>query len=66
MTPRGSPGPHYNAGEPQRIAGGDDLDKRLRWIGPDDRGLTLKVIGIQLPDHLLIIHLKPYGYRRRT
>jgi hypothetical protein len=51
-----------NAAEPERMdaAGGD----RLLWVAPDDRGVTLEVIGIDLPDYLLIIHVMPRTFRR--
>ncbi len=52
------------AGDPQRIPATGDLDERLLWIGPDDRGVVLEVIGIDLPDYLLIIHAMPRGFRR--
>ena len=53
------------AGEPQRFAATGDLDARLLWIGEDDRGIVLEIIGIELPDYLLIIHVMPYAYRRK-
>ena len=52
------------AGDPQRIPAEGDLDERLLWIGPDDRGVVLEVIGINLPDYLLIIHAMPHRFRR--
>ena len=53
-----------DAGEPTRIAPDDPaLDERLVWIGRDDRGVVLEVIGIEQPDQLLIIHVMPYSYR---
>jgi hypothetical protein len=54
------------AGEPEVIPAGGDLDARLLWIGEDDRGVELEVIGIDLPDYLLIIHVMPTAYRRRS
>lgn len=51
-------------GEPQRIPAEGDLDDRLLWVGPDDRGVVLEVIGIDLPDYLLIIHVMPNEFRR--
>jgi hypothetical protein len=54
-----------NAGDPQRIPADGDLDERLVWVGPDDRGVVLEVIGIELPDYLLVIHVMPYAYRRK-
>lgn len=53
-----------DAGEPTRIAPDDSaLDERLVCIGRDDRGVVLEVIGVEQPDHLLIIHVMPYSYR---
>lgn len=52
------------AGEPQRIRAEGDLDERLLWVGPDDRGIVLEVIAIDLSDYLLIIHVMPHGVRR--
>ncbi len=28
----------------------DDLDTRIEWIGPDDRGVELEIIAVELPD----------------
>ena len=52
------------AGEPRRIPATGALDERLLWIGEDDRGVLLEIIGIELPEYLLIIHVMPYAYRR--
>lgn len=54
-----------NAGEPERFPAEGDLDERLLWIGEDDRGVMLEIIGVELPDYLLIIHVMPYSYRRK-
>lgn len=37
---------------------------RLLWLGVDDRGLELEVIGIPIPRGVLIIHVMPRIYRR--
>jgi hypothetical protein len=34
-------------------------------VGRDSRGVELEVVAIQQPDHLLVIHVMPYSYRRR-
>jgi hypothetical protein len=39
--------------------GGDDGDDAIRWLGVDDRGIELEIIGIVLPDEYLIIHVMP-------
>lgn len=55
-----------NAGEPVRLPSEEGLDERIVWVGKDDRGVTLEVIAVEQPDYLLIIHVMPYAYRRRT
>jgi hypothetical protein len=42
------------AGEPMVFPADGELDDRLVWVGPDDRGVVLEVIG---GGHLLIIHV---------
>lgn len=53
-----------DAGEPRRLPAVGDLDARLVWIGRDERGVELEVIGVETVDYLLIIHVMPYSYRR--
>lgn len=55
-----------DAGEPDVIPGTGDLDDRLLFVGRDERGVQLEVIAIEQPDHLLVIHVMPYAYRRRS
>lgn len=52
------------AGEPERVPPDGDLDDRLLWVGPDDRGIVLEVIAVELPDYLLVIHAMPVALRR--
>ena len=52
------------AGEPEVVPAVEGLDARLVWVGPDDRGVVLEVIGVDLPDYLLIIHVMPVALRR--
>lgn len=40
--------------------------ERLLWVGPDDRGLELEIIASIEPDYLLVIHVMPNQFRRRT
>jgi hypothetical protein len=56
----------HAAGEPQVIPADGDLDERLLWIGEDDPGVELEVIGIDLSDYVLIIHVMPRAHRRRS
>lgn len=48
------------------VAATEDLQERLVWIGPDDRGVELEVVAIVEPDYLLVIHVMPHQFRRRT
>jgi hypothetical protein len=34
------------------------------WDRPDDRGVVLEVIAVDLPDYLLVIHAMPLAFRR--
>jgi hypothetical protein len=52
------------AGEPERVPADGDLDDRLLWVGPDDRGIVLEVLAVDLPDYLLVIHAMPVALRR--
>ena len=54
------------AGEPAVIPGAGDLDDQLLFIGKDDRGMELKVMAVEQPDRLLVIHVMPYAYRRNS
>jgi len=40
--------------------------EQLVWVGPDARGLDLEVVAIVEPDYLLVIHVMPHQFRRRT
>lgn len=55
-----------NHTEPTKVPGDDNLRERLLWIGPDDRGLDLEVIAIVEADYMLVIHVMPHRFRRRT
>lgn len=52
------------AGEPERVSADGDLDDRLVRVGPDDRGVMLEIIAVELPDYLLVIHAMPAAFRR--
>jgi hypothetical protein len=52
------------AGEPERVPADGDLDDRLLRVGPDDRGIVLEVMAVDLPDYLLVIHAMPVALRR--
>ena len=38
-----------------------------RWVGPDDRGVVLEILGIVIaPDSMLVIHVMPHSFRRSS
>ncbi|WP_203981733.1 hypothetical protein [Sphaerisporangium rufum] len=41
------------------------LEDRWVWIGPDDRGIELEVIGILAEKYLVILHVMPTALRRK-
>lgn len=51
--------------EPMPVLTRDGQDQKLLWIGPDDRGLELEVIALELSDCILVIHIMPMSFRRR-
>ena len=44
--------PHFVKGE-----------RKLFWIGLDDRGLELEIVGIQIDTIVLVIHVMPSKFR---
>lgn len=58
-----------NAGEATtttRIDADGNESEEVYFIGTDDRGTELEIIGIIRPDCLLIIHVMPLHYRRKS
>ncbi len=55
-----------NSTEPTVVPADEATREQLVWVGPDDRGLDLEVVAIVEPDYLLVIHVMPYRFRRRT
>ncbi|OLT40608.1 hypothetical protein BJF85_05505 [Saccharomonospora sp. CUA-673] len=55
-----------SCGEPEFVAGKDGYDDQLVWIGVDDRGVELEIVAVILPDFLLVIHVMPTQFRRRS
>lgn len=41
-------------------------DQKLLWIAQDDRGLELEIVAIKLVEHILVIHVMPRNFRRRS
>lgn len=52
--------------EPSITPATEDTNERREWIGPDERGVELEIIGVVEPNYLLIIHVMPLHYRRKT
>jgi len=52
--------------EPMTVLTSDGEDQKLLWIGYDDRGLELEVIGLELSECILVIHVMPRSFRRRN
>lgn len=53
-----------NTVTPTAIPATDLADARLVWIGPDDRGIELEIVALDLPDEWLVIHVMPAAPRR--
>ena len=51
---------------PDRVDGGTGRDPLLCWVGPDDRGLVLEVIALDLPEAIVVIHVMPLYRGRRS
>ena len=51
--------------EPKQRPGLFKNEKKLTWVGTDDRGLELEVIGIDDDYEILIIHVMPTVFIRR-
>ena len=51
--------------EPMQRPGLFKNEKKLTWVGNDDRGLELEVIGIEDADEIFIIHVVPTIFIKR-
>ena len=49
----------------ERTPGQNEFERRLFWVGIDDRGLELEIAGVEFEDEILIIHVMPTNFRRR-
>lgn len=47
-----------------RYPAADDLDPRIEWIGPDDRGVEREIIAVELPELDLVVHVMLTALRR--
>ncbi len=50
--------------KPQAVPATDVADARLVWIGPDDRGIEMEIVALDLDDAVVILHVMPTGLRR--
>jgi len=41
-------------------------DQKQLWIRQDDRGLELEIVAVKLVEHILVIHVMPRNFRRRS
>ena len=45
--------------EPVRVGPTPSLDARLVWTGPDDRGIELEIVALDLTQAIVVIHVMP-------
>lgn len=55
-----------NTVTPTVIPADDTINERRVYVGPDDRGVDLEIVAIVEPDYLLVIHVMPANFRRRS
>lgn len=53
-----------NSTVPVRVPASADSDARLVWIGPDDRGIELEIVALDMEDEVVVIHVMPTSLRR--
>ena len=53
-----------NTTDPVTVPATADSDARLVWIGPDDRGIELEIVALDLPQGVVVIHVMPTSLRR--
>ena len=44
----------------------DEFTTRHSWIGEDDRGLVLEILALVSDEEILVIHVMPRKFRRRS
>lgn len=54
-----------NAGDPIFVPATEKYDEQWLWIGLDDRQVELEIVGVERPDCLLIIHVRPTHYEHQ-
>ncbi len=50
--------------EPILVPADGDRDAQFYWIGPDDRGLELEIVALDLADAIVVIHVMPTALRK--
>ena len=53
-----------SSSEPVWVRATTNFDARLVWIGPDDRGIELEVVALDLPEAIVVIHVMPTALQR--
>ena len=49
---------------PDQVPASGTADARLIWIGPDDRGIELEIVALDLDEAVVVIHVMPTSLRR--
>lgn len=52
--------------QPTFIGRNEACDPRIRWCGPDDRGVALEVVALDELDRVVVIHAMPMVFRERS
>jgi hypothetical protein len=50
--------------EPAQVPASGATDARLIWTGPDDRGIELEIVALDLDEAVVVIHVMPTSLRR--
>lgn len=50
--------------EPTRVPATEVADARLVWVGPDDRGIELEIVALDLDEVIVVLHVMPTSLRR--
>ena len=50
--------------EPEHVPATEVADARLVWVGPDDRGIELEIVALDLDDMIVVLHVMPTSLRR--
>lgn len=45
--------------------GRDEFERKLYWQGFDDRYVELEIVGIEIDEVIIIIHVMPTSYRKK-